>query len=220
MGNFPKKGRIPAKEAGKAMRSNEVTTAPGPTLIYRTIGGNLDLYFFPGPTPEEVTRQYLNLIGRPYLPAYWTLGFQTFKLLQISRYGYKDLNEMIEKIERNIRAGIPVDTVVADIDYMDRYKDFTIGKYLIGKENSKTNCNSQNFAGLPEYVKRLHSMGMRTVFMFDPAIQVNYESFEAGIKMGAKFIEWERPDQVNRTIQVSTSSSSLYPYQAGHRELH
>lgn len=35
---------------------------------------------------------------------------------------------MIEKIERNVRAGIPVDTVVADIDYMDRYKDFTIGK--------------------------------------------------------------------------------------------
>ncbi|RCN42128.1 glycosyl hydrolase, family 31 [Ancylostoma caninum] len=160
--------------------AQEVTTAPGPTLIYRTIGGNLDLYFFPGPTPEEVTRQYLNLIGRPYLPAYWTLGFQ------ISRYGYKDLNEMIEKIERNIRAGIPVDTVVADIDYMDRYKDFTIGK---------------NFAGLPEYVKRLHGMGMRTVFMFDPAIQVDYASFEAGIKMGAKFIEWERYDQVNRTIQ-------------------
>ncbi|EYB90860.1 hypothetical protein Y032_0213g2296 [Ancylostoma ceylanicum] len=164
--------------------AQEVTTAPGPTLIYRTIGGNLDLYFFPGPTPEEVTRQYLDLIGRPYLPAYWTLGFQ------ISRYGYKDLKEMMEKIERNVKAGIPVDTVVADIDYMDRYKDFTIGK---------------NFAGLPEYVKRLHNQGMRTVFMFDPAIQANYESFEAGIKMGAKFIEWEREDQVKRSIQ------SLYP---------
>ncbi|VDK53193.1 unnamed protein product, partial [Cylicostephanus goldi] len=47
--------------------AQEVTTAPGPALIYRTIGGNLDLYFFPGPTPEEVTQQYLALIGTPFL---------------------------------------------------------------------------------------------------------------------------------------------------------
>ncbi|KAK6048925.1 hypothetical protein COOONC_13570 [Cooperia oncophora] len=31
--------------------AQEVTTTPGSALIYRTIGGNLDLYFFPGPTP-------------------------------------------------------------------------------------------------------------------------------------------------------------------------
>ncbi|PIO52436.1 hypothetical protein TELCIR_26258, partial [Teladorsagia circumcincta] len=56
--------------------AQEVTTAPGPAIIYRTIGGNLDLYFFPGPTPEEVTQQYLSLVGKPFLPAYWALGFQ------------------------------------------------------------------------------------------------------------------------------------------------
>lgn len=54
----------------------EVTTAPGPALVYRTIGGNLDLIFFPGPTPEEVTAQYGGFVGPPYLPAYWALGFQ------------------------------------------------------------------------------------------------------------------------------------------------
>ncbi|VDK50708.1 unnamed protein product [Cylicostephanus goldi] len=102
--------------------AQEITTAPGPTLIYRTIGGILDLYFFPGPTPREVTEQYLALVGRPCLPAYWGLGYQ------ISRYGYKDLEEMKSIIERNVAAGIPLDTVVVDIDYMERYKDFTIGE--------------------------------------------------------------------------------------------
>lgn len=53
-----------------------MTTAPGPALIYRTIGGMLDLYFFPGPSPEEVIQQYQTLIGKPFLPAYWALGFQ------------------------------------------------------------------------------------------------------------------------------------------------
>ncbi|VDM48052.1 unnamed protein product [Toxocara canis] len=56
----------------------EVTTGPGPHLVYRTIGGNLDIYFFPGPTPEEVIQQYQALIGSPLLPSYWSLGFQVF----------------------------------------------------------------------------------------------------------------------------------------------
>uniref|UniRef100_A0A7I4Y3Y9 P-type domain-containing protein n=1 Tax=Haemonchus contortus TaxID=6289 RepID=A0A7I4Y3Y9_HAECO len=160
--------------------AQEVTTAPGPALIYRTIGGNLDMYFFPGPSPEEVTQQYLALIGTPFLPAYWALGYQ------ISRYGYKDVNEMSETIGRNMKAGIPLDTAVADIDYMDRYKDFTTGK---------------NWTGLSDYVKQLHSWGMRSILIFDPAIQVDYESFQRGINANARFIEWERPDQVMHSIQ-------------------
>lgn len=47
-----------------------------PHLVYRTIGGILDIYFFPGPEPEQVVQQYQMLIGTPFLPAYWALGFQ------------------------------------------------------------------------------------------------------------------------------------------------
>lgn len=51
-------------------------STPEPNLVYRTIGGILDIYFFPGPTPEEVVRQYHTFIGKPYLPPYWSLGYQ------------------------------------------------------------------------------------------------------------------------------------------------
>lgn len=54
----------------------EITTGPAPHLVYRTIGGILDIYFFPGPEPEQVVQQYLALIGTPILPAYFALGFQ------------------------------------------------------------------------------------------------------------------------------------------------
>lgn len=56
--------------------AQEVTTLPEPALLYRTIGGILDMYFFPGPTPVEVVRQYLSFVGKPFLPAYWALGYQ------------------------------------------------------------------------------------------------------------------------------------------------
>lgn len=46
-----------------------------PHLVYRTIGGQLEFFFFPGPAPEEVIQQYLAVIGRPTIPAYWALGF-------------------------------------------------------------------------------------------------------------------------------------------------
>ncbi|VDK45602.1 unnamed protein product [Cylicostephanus goldi] len=182
----------------------EITTAPGPALIYRTIGGNLNLFFFPGPTPEEVTQQYLEMIGKPFLPAYWAFGFQ------ISRWGYHTFDNLKKVIERNIEAGVPLDVVVCDIDYMDENRDFTV--------SSKYNA-LQNFKGLPEYISSLRSRGMRSVFMFDPAVPVDYEPFNRSLQavnlskrfailnnlLGARFVEWERNDQVMRSAQ------DLYP---------
>jgi alpha-glucosidase (family GH31 glycosyl hydrolase) len=40
------------------------------------IGGRFEFFFLPGPTPEEVARQYQQIVGRPYLPAYWAFGYQ------------------------------------------------------------------------------------------------------------------------------------------------
>uniref|UniRef100_A0A8R1HPV8 P-type domain-containing protein n=1 Tax=Caenorhabditis japonica TaxID=281687 RepID=A0A8R1HPV8_CAEJA len=164
--------------------AQEVTTAPGPSLIYRTIGGNLDMYFFPGPSPEEVTRQYLAFVGKPFLPAYWALGYQ------LSRYGYKGLAEMKTRIQAVRDAGIPIDIGVADIDYMQRYKDFTTG---------------DDWSGFSDYMKDMHSWGMKLILIFDPAIEATYPSFQRAISANAKFIEWENKDQVQQDIQ------NLYP---------
>ena len=43
--------------------------------LSQTIGGVLDMYFFLGPTPEETTQQFTEVIGRHSTPAYWNLGF-------------------------------------------------------------------------------------------------------------------------------------------------
>ncbi|KAM3726955.1 Sucrase-isomaltase, intestinal [Dirofilaria immitis] len=159
----------------------EITTGPGPHLIYRTIGGMLDITFFPGPTPEQVIQQYLEYIGRPVLPAYFALGFQ------FCRYGFKNLNEVKETIERIQNASIPIDVAYADIDYMERYKDFTIGK--------------EHWSDFKNYADKLHENGMHLVLIFDPAIQVNYSSFHRAIEKNVSFIEWENYNQVQHEIQ-------------------
>ena len=42
----------------------DVILQPAPALTFRTIGGILDLYFFMGPTPEDVIVQYLVTTNR------------------------------------------------------------------------------------------------------------------------------------------------------------
>ena len=60
--------------------AQEFASYSPPALLYRTIGGIIDIYFFPGPTPEEVIKQYHAFIGKPYLPAYWGFGYQVCQI--------------------------------------------------------------------------------------------------------------------------------------------
>ena len=51
----------------------ELTITPYPSLQYKTIGGILDIFIFLGPTPNDVIMQYWDVIGKPFLPPYWSL---------------------------------------------------------------------------------------------------------------------------------------------------
>ncbi|KAM6442830.1 sucrase-isomaltase, intestinal [Liasis olivaceus] len=154
------------------MNSNAMDFAlqPAPAITYRTIGGILDFYIFLGNNPEQVVQEYLSLIGLPWMPSYWNLGFH------ICRWNYTDLNDVKAVVERNRAAGIPYDVQYTDIDYMEDTKDFTYDK--------------KNFAGLPEFVQDLHNHGQKYVIILDPAISVNnltnstpYEAYLHGEQM-------------------------------------
>nr|XP_001504613.1 sucrase-isomaltase, intestinal [Equus caballus] len=151
------------------MNSNamEIFIQPTPIVTYRVIGGILDFYIFLGDTPEQVVQQYQELIGLPAMPSYWSLGFQ------LSRWNYKSLDVVKEVVRRNREAGIPFDTQVTDIDYMEDKKDFTYDKVT--------------FSGLPEFVQDLHDHGQKYVIILDPAISIDrradgtaYEAYERG----------------------------------------
>ncbi|KAI5703867.1 hypothetical protein M8J76_001346 [Diaphorina citri] len=100
----------------------EIVLQPTPAITYRVLGGILDFYYFLGPKPGDVISQYLDLIGYPELPPYWSLGFH------LCRYGYKNLSHIQSVVDRNVKAGIPLDTVWIDIDYMERHNNFDLHK--------------------------------------------------------------------------------------------
>ncbi|XP_050403277.1 maltase-glucoamylase [Patella vulgata] len=145
--------------------AQDYSFTPLPMLIYKTIGGIFDIFFFLGPEPENVVQQYTTMIGKPYMPPYWSLGFQ------LSRYGYNSLNAMQEAVNRTRDAGIPHDVQVADIDHMDERKDFTI--------------DDVNYSGLKQYFESLRNDGIRTIIILDPALIVNETNYNPYEKMKA-----------------------------------
>ncbi|XP_056622067.1 sucrase-isomaltase, intestinal [Triplophysa dalaica] len=151
----------------------DVTLQPTPALTYRTVGGILDFYMVLGPTPEEVVRQYTEIIGRPVLPAYWSLGFQ------LCRYGYANDKEIADLYSQMKAANIPYDVQYADIDYMERQMDFTV--------------DQNDFQDLPALVDNMRAEGMRFIFILDPAIAGNeteeYLPFSRGLNQDV-FIKW------------------------------
>uniref|UniRef100_A0A673NQZ0 alpha-glucosidase n=1 Tax=Sinocyclocheilus rhinocerous TaxID=307959 RepID=A0A673NQZ0_9TELE len=160
----------------------DVTFLPTPALTYRTVGGILDFYMVMGPTPEAVVQQYTEMIGRPVLPAYWSLGFQ------LCRYGYSKDAEIADLYRDMKAAKIPYDVQYADIDYMERQMDFTLDKV--------------NFKGLPALVDNMRAEGMRFIFILDPAIAANetkgsYPAFDTGVEKDI-FIKW--PPELSNDI--------------------
>eukprot|EP00095_Tigriopus_kingsejongensis_P010472 maker-scaffold1269_size51662-snap-gene-0.10 protein:Tk10472 transcript:maker-scaffold1269_size51662-snap-gene-0.10-mRNA-1 annotation:"maltase- intestinal-like" len=146
--------------------AQEWTLTPNPNLVFRTIGGIVDMHFFLGPTPQEANRQYTEAIGRYPLPPYWSLGFH------LCRYGYNTLENMKAAVDRTAAYGIPQDAQWGDIDIMERNLDFTLSQ--------------DRFGGLPAYVDELHERGMKFVTILDPCIstgETNYRPYDLGNDM-------------------------------------
>ncbi len=125
--------------------------------------GEMNYYFFSGPSPASILTRFTELVGRMPLPPRWSLGYQQ------CRWSYPS-----ERRVREIAAGfrsrnIPCDVIYLDIDYMDGYRIFT--------------WNRNNFPDPRSMIADLGREGFRIAVIVDPGIKVDssYSAFRSGL---------------------------------------
>ncbi len=140
--------------------------AEGSGEIVITTDKNVKVVELEGDSAYAVTRDFLSIIGQSFIPPLWAFGFGQ------SRWGYKcrrDIDNVVEGYRTN---GIPLDWVCMDIDYMDRFIDFTV--------------NSKRFPELKAYAAALKEKGVRLVPIIDAGVKIEpgNATYDEGIAKG------------------------------------
>ena len=115
-------------------------------------------------TPDTIVHEFRALVGRSYLPPKWAFGFGQ------CRWSYFTSEEVREVARKHRENHIPLDMIYLDIDYMERYKDFTV--------------NRETFPDFEELVEEMRQQGIRLVPIIDGGVKVEegYETYEEGVK--------------------------------------
>ena len=117
-------------------------------------GDSMVVYFFVGPTPADVLRQYAELTGTMPLPARWTLGHHQ------CRWSYTSEEQVLELATRLRTGHHPCDAIWLDIDYMQGYRNFT--------------WDPETFPNPIRMIQHLHTQGFRLVTIIDPGTKIDH----------------------------------------------
>lgn len=134
------------------------------TLSVACESPDLRLYVMEGESAVDIVRQFLRIIGQSFLPPLWAFGYGQ------SRWGYKTERDISRVAEKYREKGIPLDYICMDIDYMDRYIDFTV--------------NRRRFPDLAGCAAKLRQQGIRLVPIVDAGIKIEPGNpvYEEGVK--------------------------------------
>jgi alpha-glucosidase len=114
-------------------------------------GGEMNYYFFYGPSMKKILGRYTELTGRMPLPPLWALGNQQ------SRWSYYP-QAMAEEVVRQYRAhDLPLDVLHLDIDYMQAYRVFTF--------------NTERFPDPKAFTDKLRQQGVKVITIVDPGVK-------------------------------------------------
>ena len=127
-------------------------------------GNNTDIYIIKGESVKEIIHDFLNIIGRGYVPPKWAFGY-----IQ-SRWSYPN-EETVEGIANKfIEKDIPCDGICLDLDYMDNYKDFSL--------------SNERFPNFEKVTRRLKDKGVKIIPIIDAGVKIEkgYDIYEEGIE--------------------------------------
>ena len=130
-------------------------------------GGEMNYYFFHGPSIRKVLGRYADLTGRMQMPPMWALGNQQ------SRWSYYPDTMVEEVVSEYRKRDLPLDVIYLDIDYMHGYRVFTFDK--------------ERFPDPKGLTERLRRQGVRVVTIVDPGVkhqpnEKGYHAYDEGLQ--------------------------------------
>lgn len=125
---------------------------------------DLTVYIITGENEKDIVKQFRGIIGRSYIPPLWAFGYGQ------SRWGYKNEADIREVAAKYKAAGIPLDSIYLDIDYMERYKDFTV--------------DEERFPDLKGLAADMQAEGIHLVPIIDAGVKIEdgYSVYEEGVE--------------------------------------
>ncbi|MGN0498618.1 MAG: TIM-barrel domain-containing protein [Acutalibacteraceae bacterium] len=136
------------------------------TLEIAAEDSNLYFYEITGESIRDIVRQFRKMIGKSYTPPLWAFGYQQ------CRWSYPD-EASVRAVAKGYKdADIPLDSIYLDIDYMERFKDFTV--------------DGEKFPDLPALAAELKSEGIHLVPIIDAGVKIEdgYDIYEEGVEKG------------------------------------
>jgi alpha-glucosidase len=130
--------------------------------------GELNYYFFYGPSIKKILGRYADLTGHMPMPPLWALGNQQ------SRWSYYPDTMVEEVVSEYRKRDLPLDVVYLDIDYMHGYRVFTFDK--------------ERFPDPKALTDKLARQGVKVVTIVDPGIKhpmdknERYHAFDQGLE--------------------------------------
>ena len=128
------------------------------------LDNNMDIYIITGDSEKDIVKQFRRIIGRSYIPPKWGFGYGQ------SRWGYRNAEDIRAVADGYRSRGIPLDSIYLDIDYMERFKDFTID------ENA--------FPEFESFVAEMREQGIHLVPIIDAGVKIEdgYDVYEEGVR--------------------------------------
>ncbi|HMF55887.1 MAG TPA: TIM-barrel domain-containing protein, partial [Pyrinomonadaceae bacterium] len=136
-------------------------------------GGEMNYYFFWGPSIKKILGRYADLTGHMPMPPLWALGNQQ------SRWSYYPDTLVEEVVRRYHEEDLPLDVLHLDIDYMQDYRVFT--------------WNRERFPDPDGLINRLGQQGIKVVTIVDPGVK--YQQQNSGTRAAASGAHPELEDQ-------------------------
>ena len=119
--------------------------------IFAADGGEMNYYFFRGPSIHKILGRYADLTGHMPMPPMWALGNQQ------SRWTYFPAAIAEEVVKRYRAEDLPLDALHLDIHYMNGFRVFT--------------WDPERFPDPSAFTGKLRQQGVKVIVIVDPGVK-------------------------------------------------